>query len=104
MKTLSAVFTFVKDNFWIVLFGGIMLACFMFTGHFGELIYSAMKFAFIVVLAALFLHWKFPATIHKYINEDALKNEFWGTDPKHRLNLAFGMMAVLFLICAICFH
>lgn len=103
MKALKTILTFCKDNFWIVLFAAGMLALFLFTGHFGSIIFSAMKFSFVVLLAGIFIHWKFPATIHKWITESGLIADWNALDAKHRVYVGMGMLAVLFIVCGFCF-
>lgn len=104
MQTLKSVGTFIHDNYLIVLFGAGMLVLFLFLGHFAELAYAAMKFAFVLSLAALFVHWKFPGSIHKYIVDGAFLNEFWATDPKHRLWITVAIFVAVFIVGAWIFH
>lgn len=104
MQTLKSIGSFIKDNYLLFLFGVGMLVLFLFVGHFAELIYAAMKFAFVIVLSAIFVHWKFPGSIHKYIQSDAFLTEFWGTDPKHRIWTTIIVFLVMFIVGAWIFH
>jgi amino acid transporter len=100
---MKAVLSFIHDHLWLVLAALILGALFFWVGHFGEFIYAAIRLIAVVVVAAAVLHWKFPQTLHKYINEDRLIADFNSLDPKHRVYVAFGTLAILFVVSALCF-
>lgn len=106
MQTLKSVGSFIKDNYLLALFGVGMLVLFLFVGHFAELAYAAMKFAFVLVLSSAYVHWKFPGSIHRYVVSNKFLDEFWGDQvpPLHRMWATVVVFIGTFIVGAWIFH
>lgn len=100
---MKAILSFLRDNAYLILFAVGLAFLFLFVGKFAEFIYATIRFFAVIVAAAIVLHWKYPDTLHRYLQDDKLIQDFFALDPKHRCYIAFGTLAVLFLVSALCF-
>jgi hypothetical protein len=100
---MKGILTFLRDNIYIVIAAIILAVLFFWVGLFQEMVYGALRLFAVVLIAAIVLHWKFPDTVHKYIRDDELIADFKALDPKHRVYVVFGTIAVLFIVAALCF-
>src|SRR5690348_9583269 len=101
---MKAVLSWLWDRKWLILFALGTLAAFLFVDHFAELIYSAFKLTIVVVLGSMILHWFFPETLHKYINEGQFLTDFNTADAKHKLWIVISVIGIIFIVSALCFH
>lgn len=103
MKTLTSIVTWIRDHTLLVLLGAGAIVGFIFLSHFAELFYSTIKLTAVVVLASLVMHFAFPQTLHRYINDGQLMTDFHALDSKHKVWSVLVTLGVLFLVSAICF-
>lgn len=103
MKILTSIGTWLRDHAFLALLGAGLIFLFLFVNHFSELFYSAAKLTAVLLVGSLALHFAFPQTFHRYINDSQFLDDFKNLDPKHKVWATVVVLGTIFLISAFCF-
>lgn len=102
-KSLSVVLAFAQEHYMLAVYAGVLITLFLFVGHFAELVYGAIRLAFVFITAAAMLNMVFKGTLRPYINDGTFVTDFHAMPPLHKVWLTVAVVVFIVLAAVLCF-
>lgn len=93
----------IHDHLLLAIGSVVCAILFLFLGHFAEFFLAGLKLFAVLLFFSVGMHFGFPGTLHKYVNEDQLLKDFWGASPEVRLKHAVILIVAILVVSALCF-
>jgi MFS superfamily sulfate permease-like transporter len=97
-NSLSHILNFVKENWPLALFGGLVVTLYLFVDKFAELIYGGFRFVVVILVSFAVISLVFKSTARPYIGSGDFANDFSNPDTSEK---KFKVSSTILLIIAI---